>query len=414
MRQLSIIAVIAGPWTVACGDPVHEQTTDVGTVTPTDAIRTTDEVQYLAFSVDVPHLFEPNINASSAHSIIDAAIANLVTKVGERGDGQTRKLAFNFVLSPWMLDRALPGVLQMVIAQAFQVASEREVAFHITIETHYFWSTRSDLYNFFDPNAHGYSPDNAENVEWVNWKGDPYRWRFVDWGAPEMLAAPHMCYGSSRVVAEVDRLAKLIGDAIVTAITGLDENAVFSGVTVGSEPSLDNYAQVDTFDPALAAYMGKVGAPKARLGYCALSAAGYSETNLPTDFSKAAATANQTFIERWAAGVAAAGVSTQKLYTHIAASADGTSVVDFTNAPIWVAFIEHARPGWTTYPWAKLAADFSPITEALAAHGAQHWGDRIRSLRAHASSAIRLPTKALRRGRHGGRDEHRRDGHALE
>ncbi|HEX9575301.1 MAG TPA: hypothetical protein VF994_14490, partial [Myxococcales bacterium] len=75
-------------------------------------------------------------------------------------------------------------------------------------------------------------------------------------------------------------------------------------------------------------------------------------------------------------GVAGNGRSPDRLYTHVAASAayEGAPALDFTNAPLWVAFNELSRPGFTTYPWERLRDGFDPIYQELAAHGSTHWG----------------------------------------
>jgi hypothetical protein len=63
------------------------------------------------------------------------------------------------------------------------------------------------------------------------------------------------------------------------------------------------------------------------------------------------------------------------MYTHVAAGAGvvGSPQVEFTNAPIEIAFNDHSRPGWTTYPVGPLQADFEHLYKALAKHGNPHW-----------------------------------------
>src|SRR5688500_10575754 len=174
--------------------------------------------------------------------------------------------------------------MEIVVEQAFAVARARGIAVHFSVETHYFWDTRSDLWNAFDPDAPGYDPDNAENVEWSDWDGTLYvPHRYIDWGVPRRLA-PHMCYSAPRVRAEGDRLARLLGGAIAAQLATMspeERRDAFSGVTVGSEPSLDDYTEVDTFAPPLADFMDADGAPRVRLGYCALPHAGYSAASPP-------------------------------------------------------------------------------------------------------------------------------------
>jgi hypothetical protein len=67
--------------------------------------------------------------------------------------------------------------LATVIEQGLRVAVEPNVAVHLSLETHHFWETRPDLWNFSDPRAPGYDPGNVANVEWTNWSGPPFRGR---------------------------------------------------------------------------------------------------------------------------------------------------------------------------------------------------------------------------------------------
>jgi hypothetical protein len=342
-------------------------------------IPTTDEVQYLDFGISADP-FDPTGpgagDAGAIYSVLDASVAALVAQIGATGDGRTRQLGFMVVMPPWLLDVAFPGKMSSVIAECAQVALAHHVAFHLSIESHYMWQTRPDLWNFFDPSQPGYDPANVANVEWTDWARTGYEWRFVDWGVPQNLGAPHMCYLSPAVESEVARLGGIIGTAARSAmdvLAGAGHPELFSGITVDSEASLDDYSDVDTFDPAMGALMAEAGAPKVRLGYCAFTALGYSAANPTDDAGATAAIANQMFIESWAKAVAGAGVPTNRLYTHIAASAQGLQS-SFMNAPISIAFVDSARPGWTTYPVGALASSFQPLQTALAANGNPHWG----------------------------------------
>jgi hypothetical protein len=341
----------------------------------TDAFAPLEEAQYLVFTSDRPGLFEAD-GPERAHAHLDGVATALIDRIGTTGDGVTRQLGILILVPPWLLERALPGKLEMVVEQAFRVARERGIAVHFSIETHYFWDTRPDLWNAHDPAGPGFDPDNAENVEWTNWDGTLYvPHRYIDWGEPRRLA-PHMCYAAPRVRAEVARLAAWVVAAVADELATMspeEQRRWFSGVTVGSEPSLDDYTDVALFAPALADFMDADGAPRVRLGYCALTHAGYSAASPPADLHAAAAEINRQFIQDWASSLAAAGVPASRLYTHVAAGAHGTPVERFTNAPIDVAFIADARPGWTTYPWGGLAAGFDPIYDALAAHGQPRW-----------------------------------------
>ncbi|HJZ89089.1 MAG TPA: hypothetical protein VKN99_28155 [Polyangia bacterium] len=349
-----------------CGDA--HPTMTIGP--PNSAIPNTDEVQYLDFVIGG----EGGACSDSSPTVVDCHVAALVERIGERGDGRTRQLGFMIVLSAWNQPESSFGPL---IAEAFRIALARNVAVHLTIETHYFWQRRTDLWNFFDARSPGYDPANVANVERSDWDQSPNLMRYLDWGTPQNLGAPHMCYLAARVQSEVARLGALIGAAVkagVDRLAAAGHPELFSGITVGSEPSLDNYTHVDAWDPPLGQLMAHDGAPKVRLGYCAFAELGYSRTQPPPDLADAAARVNQRFIESWAHALAGAGIAHGRLYTHIAASADGSDGLEFTNAPIWVAFVDSARPGWTSYPWSKLRDDFGPLTSALDAHGKPHWG----------------------------------------
>ena len=339
-------------------------------------IRTTDETQYLLFGVS-GDLF--CADAGAVFGLLDAQVSDFVDRIGQAGDGRFRRLGFFLVLAPWILDRRCPDSLPIVIREAFHVARQHRVAVYFAIESHYFWDSRPDLWNFFDPSGPGYDPQNTNNVEWTDWSGTGYPARFLDWGTPQKLA-PHMCYSCPKIRSEVARLvAQQLGPPIKA---GLDELAasglsdLFAGVTVTSEPSVDNYEVVDGLDPALGQFMDQLHAPKVRLGYNALTQAGYSAAHPPQDILAALGEINRQFAALWAEQLVRAGLPSSKLYTHVAGAAGvpGWPGLDFTNAPLGAAFNDFSRPGWTTYPVGPLAQDFSPIYEELEKHGYPHWG----------------------------------------
>jgi hypothetical protein len=144
---------------------------------------------------------------------------------------------------------------------------------------------------------------------------------------------------------------------------------------VGAEPDLPNYEEFAKHNPPIAQAMERDGVPRTRLGYNALANLGYKESNPPKDFGAALAEVNHAFIEYWAEEVADVGIPSAKLYTHIAAGAGvaGSPEVQTNNAPISIAFVEHARPGWTTYPVGPFRNGFTLLYDQLAEHGNPHW-----------------------------------------
>jgi hypothetical protein len=376
LKQLGPLAFVLV--TAGCGPPkVQCQPGGDGS-----GIQTTDEVQYLDFVLQFSSLFDSSTgdgagDPAKIHAVIDAGVADLISRIGATGNGKTRQLGFHYALPIWAMEGAYPGKVINIIQQSFQVAREHNIAMHLSLETHYFWDTRPDLYNYFAPSDPSYSRNNTANVEWSDWQGTPNRHRYVNHGTPVELA-PHMCYLSAKIQSEVSRLGSLVGSAVKTELDKLavaGRSQLFSGLTVTSEPSLDNYTDIDSIDPAMGDFMAKAGAPKVRLGYCSFAALGYSAESPPPDLAAAAAEVNKKWVASWATALATSGVPTNRLYTHIAAAA-GTPTDPpfyFLNAPIDIAFVAASRPGWTTYPVNSLTDNFDVLYKPLAANGSPHW-----------------------------------------
>ena len=263
------------------------------------------ETRYLIFAIESEGLWEaPD---SKTFGLIDEQVGKVIERVGSVGNDEL-KLGFTFLVPVWMIDAAYPGRIRAVVRDAFRVARARNIAVHFSIETHYMWETRRDLWQ------------DKSNIEWIDWDGTPAPHRYLDWGSP-MKLAPHMCYNCPKVRAEVSRLvSKVVGPAIRDGLAEVSER-LFAGVTVGSEPSLDDYTDVDRINPRMAKLMERERSAKTRLGYNALTRAGYSKSNPPADFHEALAKINQEFIAFWAKNFVDAGIPKNRLYTHLAAPA---------------------------------------------------------------------------------------------
>jgi hypothetical protein len=189
-----------------------------------------------------------------------------------------------------------------------------------------------------------------------------------------------MCYACPRIRAEVARIAgQVIGPHLRAVLDGLAAaglDDLFSGVTVTSEPSIDNYSVVDQADPELGRFMDSLHASKLRIGFNSLTRAGYAASNPPQDFPSALGEINRRFASDWAKALVSDGIPSSKLYTHVAGAAGvaGWAAYDYVNAPLSAAFTDFARPGWTTYPVGPLANGFEPIYDELARHGNPPWG----------------------------------------
>lgn len=342
----------------------------------TKYLRKTRETQYLILPIGaVGHLY------GGQTAQVDKAIKDTVEKLGQAKDLRKRNWGFHLIIPAWRFDPKHTVNKRADIARAvrgaFDLAVRNDVAVHFTVESHE-WSNRPDLWNYADKDKPGYDPKNRANVEWSDWGGPPHPHRYRDWGTPESMP-PVICYNSPTVLREVSRLiGEVVAPPIKAGLARLRKEGkehLFSGLTVGAESSLPNYENIARHSPRIARLMDRDGSPKTRLGYNALTNNGYSKNNPPKDFGRALAEVNRDYTAYWSKKLAEGGIPTKKMYTHVAAGAGviGSPAVEFTNAPIGIAFNDHSRPGWTTYPVGPLRPDFEHLYKALAQHGNPHW-----------------------------------------
>ena len=166
----------------------------------------------------------------------------LAERVGMKGDGKTRLLGFGLPNPTFEIEAQLPSRIR----SAFAAAREHDMAVMLHFDFHLAWKNRPDLWNWFDPNKPGYNPNNKYNVEWHGWDGPPNKVHYLNHGVLERLP-PNMCFTSKRTRAEVTRIvSKVIGPVLREEIAKLKaegKEALFAGVLVGSEPSIDDYSK---------------------------------------------------------------------------------------------------------------------------------------------------------------------------
>jgi hypothetical protein len=276
------------------------------------------------------------------------------------------------------------SIIARAIKPMFELAKQTNVAVHFNVDDHMIWDERPDLWNWYDPAKTGYNPGNRKNVEWYDWKGTPTKRRyFTPAGVPSQ--SPHMCYNSPAIQKEISRIvSQIVGPTLRQEINKLkqeNKQYLFAGITIGAEAGIDDYSTVPELsqitsntDPMLvqaAIMMAEDNAPRSRVGYCALTNAGYSKTNPPADINQALAVVNQKFIGFWDELFFGSGIPCSRLYTHVAASPPQD---DNNNAPIGIVFNPYVRPGWTTYPIGTLENGFQPLYDELAEYGNPAWG----------------------------------------
>jgi hypothetical protein len=337
----------------------------------------TNDIEYLIFGPPIPVGYLPDVKG----------IASFAARLGTTGNGKSRQLGVGDGIPVWASDKSK---ITQRIKVRFDIAKQTNTAVHFNVDDHIGWDERPDLWNWYDPARSGYNPDNRKNVEWYDWEGNPNKRRyFTPDGVPSQT--PHMCYNSPTIEKEIAHIiSQVVGPALRKEIDKLkqeNKEYLFAGITVGAEAGFDDNSVVSRLaqiprDGNLqqmamakmltraATLMDEDKAPHSRLGYCALTNAGYGNGNPPADINRALADINQKFIEFWDKQFVDAGIPCSRIYTHVGADPPQ----DDNNAPISIVFNPYARPGWTTYPVGTLANGFQPLYDELAKHGNPAWG----------------------------------------
>ncbi|HEY8749690.1 MAG TPA: hypothetical protein VIM11_17025 [Tepidisphaeraceae bacterium] len=333
-----------------------------------EAAKAENETRYLAFQI---FTYGPNpiiatmgegTNPQPARfpdkAVLRNYIADIKQRIGTVGDRQTRLAV---MLGPLSFDHGDAEATQF-IELGFELALETNVAVGFHIDDSMFWARRKDLWS--DPN----------NVEALDWDGTPCTGRRLDWGKEPSAAPPQMCFNSKAIQREVQQRSALIGKAIqagVNRLHQLERPEMFAGVIAGSETEIGQDFKTGKY-----------------LGYRALLNRGFSREHPPQDMDLEREKVVQEFIELWTKGLADAGVSPQKIYSHTcflsrrAFNGDDKEITYMKRkgeitysqhnhfAPPSVAFGKYHRPGFSTYPQGGL---FEDIYEEVAKHQQVGW-----------------------------------------
>ena len=281
-------------------------------------------------------------------------IEDIKRRVGTVGHGQTRLAVTLGPLSFDHTDAQVAGFIEM----AFELALETDVAVGFHIDDSMFWTRRKDLLS--DP----------DNIEALDWDGTPNTGRRLDWqtgtGSHPDTAPPQMCFNSNVIQREVQQRSALLGKAIQMGVDRLRQRQrpeLFAGVIAGWETMIGQDFKTGKY-----------------LGYRALLNRGFSREHPPRDIDLEREKVVQEFVELWARGLAGAGLSQQKIYSHIApfprrafnpgASKETTYSQHNHFATTSVAFGKYHQPGFSTYP---APGRFEDIYEELDKHKQVEW-----------------------------------------
>src|SRR3989344_4718336 len=276
----------------------------------------------------------------------------MVGVIGERGDHESTQLGF--VVGPLVFDMT-DVELRRAINDAFAVAIEKDVAVGFHIDDSMFWVNRKDLWS------------DKNNVEWSDGRGTTVKPRIIGWaagGAPYL--APPMCYNSPAIKAEATRIGRdVIGAEIKKGIDRLNavgKGYLFAGVITGWETRM----QDDSMSPTV------------YYGYCALHNLGYSATKPPGNIDLALQGVVSAWIVHWNKALIDAGISKDKVFTHIAFPGKAPSISTelvlrdwYKNSdPAVTAFNDYSHPSWSVYGTEHLSA----LRTILAAKPDEAWG----------------------------------------
>ena len=390
MNRLAILGIVA---VLAAGSASAQDARQ--TVTP-DSSNAEKETRYLAFQIftygpdpRIPSMGEgknPVARFPDKATLRDY-IQDIKRRIGTVGDRQTRLAV---VLGHFSFDHG-DAEIRKFIALAFDLAIETDVAVGFHIDDSMFWAQRKDLWS--DP----------ANVEALDWDGTPCTARRLDWqtgpGAQPDAATPQMCFNSNVIVRAVKERSALLGQAIQAGVQQLEERKrpeLFAGVIAGSETMIGQDFKSGKY-----------------LGYRALLNRGFSREHPPQDIDREREKVVQQFIELWTQGLAEAGVSPQRIYSHTAflsrrafkIGGDKKHTYSQHNhfAPPSVSFGKYHRPGFSTYPQPGL---FDDIYDELAKHRQVGWasceGTNLQLGSGPGQSGMNMETYLAKMFNHGG------------
>ena len=292
MRRLVVLGIVASlSASSAAGQDSRKPATP-------DSSRAEKETRYLAFQIFT--YFSPDPKVASALSsgmkeplvpgkaALRDYIQDIKQRIGTVGDQQTRLAV---ILGPLCFEQSDADSTKFV-ELAFSLALETDVAVGFHIDDSIFWARRQDLWS--DP----------KNVEASDWDGTPCTGRRLDWGREPTAAPPQMCFNSKVIQREVQRRAALLGKAIQAGVKQLEQRRrpeLFAGVIAGWETMIGQDFKTGKY-----------------LGYRALLNRGFSRERPPQDMDLEREKVVEEFIEHWTNGLAEAGVSPRKIYSHTA------------------------------------------------------------------------------------------------
>lgn len=345
---------------------------------PEDPVAQGRLPQYVLFN-QLPHI--SNYSASRPPEPLEVIVKRLQeipAKLGGLGHDRLR-VGSSFLYS--VLEGETPALVR-ALETALAAVEQTKVPVLLVLDAQNWWTSRSDLWNWWDANLPGYDPQNRMNVEWSGWGPEhalKIAWR--NWGHQLRIQPPPNIF-SPRVVQEVrDRLAACV-PVIVRWYRQLpdDQKYLLAGVRVGWETSInvnayyfadgnaifEKYPNDESHDPKTHDMQQGWTFGRPILGYAAATSSGLKKEGTLTRQD------HETLVHRYLADhcaqVRALGVPASLLFTH----QGGTYEPWDRHLSFKPAMVEDSIPGWSFYSHGP--ADCGPMGREMEEAGRQQWG----------------------------------------
>ena len=175
---------------------------------------------------------------SNPDSFNQDGIDEILNAIGTKGR-TTRRLAVSHHFS--YLDRNIQNIVDS-LENMFKLAVKNDIPVIVHLDGVNWWSTRPDLWNWWEPSEPGYNENNIHNVERYDWDINTavkIGWRNWRWPVNPLRVPPHPNLASEIFRAEQKKALDKILPVIVEWYNALpsDQKYLLGGVVLGCELS---------------------------------------------------------------------------------------------------------------------------------------------------------------------------------
>lgn len=289
------------------------------------------------------------------------------------------KLGISYIFS---LMETPADQLAVTLHKLLSVCEEAEMPLLITLDGQNWWTRRPDLWNWWDPEAPGYNPDNGNNVEWTSWDPkDAVKISWRNWGSQirvvpcqNLFARPVM----SELLGRYKTLIPIIADWYKRLPT--DKKWLLRGVKLGWETGigynafyypdgnsyLERWPKDPSHDPTYGLKLEEgLSGGCVQLGYASLKAAGIKSSGEITRDDLARLTHEYLAVLCRKANFL--GLPKELIITHMGGNYAPWDV----HIPAWPAMNEWSTPGYSFY-WQD-PRELGDFPKELTTAGRKEW-----------------------------------------